>query len=107
MQSVCRCSYIDVNYHVKLVKFCWINKTLIPSVLTCTNSTISHNVYICCIAEPNVCLGPGRAHGGHCQRSLSCGWSQAAVFSMKNASAFSLSTFCLSEAHLTWHLKTL
>lgn len=44
------------------------------------------------------------AHTHKKKSSLSWQESHAAVFTMKNAWALSLSTFAFSESHLTWHL---
>lgn len=35
-----------MNSHGKLVEFCWVDKTLIPSVPSSISSTISYNIYI-------------------------------------------------------------
>lgn len=46
MQGLPLCSHFDGNHHVKLVKFCWVDKRLKPSVPSCRSNTVSYNVCI-------------------------------------------------------------
>lgn len=68
------------------------------------SSTISllYLHYLHCGAKCVLLTQPGeRQH----TTSAHCHTSRAAVLAMKNALTFSLSTFCILEAHLTRHLK--
>lgn len=53
------------------------------------------------------CGGECTPSWAHTERecSLSYRGSQAALFAMKNALALSVSAFCISEPHLTWHCR--
>lgn len=65
MQDLCLCSHTHVIYHVKLVEFRWVDKTLIPSGPSCLSSTISSNVLHSAALRSQMCVSDPAEHTEH------------------------------------------